>query len=201
MASPRNRRGTCREHRRSCYRASYPASLSRLCGIGILDRPRAHRQLQSRSRRLVCPGNAAICQDDSRLTTLNPNTPVNMICWIDARIPSGASTPRWFDITTGGVQGFVKAELVTNQQPGRPWCDDHRTQAVRAVAASLQLTGTAELYQIHPTATDKANAATYYSHTDADWGANDWSGDCVMWVALGPGFRRCESGMVSGFGA
>jgi hypothetical protein len=130
-----------------------------------------------------CPGNAAICQDNRRLTTLAPNTAVTMVCWIDARIPSGYTYPRWFYVTSGSYQGFVKAELVTNQNPSSPWCLDNASEQRRAVAASLQATGTSEIYQKYPTATDKTNALNVYGFND--WGPDgDWSGDCVMFVGL-----------------
>jgi len=130
-----------------------------------------------------CPGNASICQDNLRVTVLPPNTAVTMVCWLDARTPSGFSTPRWFYVKSGSAQGFVKAELVTNQQPLRPWCWDNASQPDRAVAASLEATGTSEIYQTQPTAADQYNAAKQYGFHD--WGTPpDWSGDCVMFVAL-----------------
>jgi hypothetical protein len=130
-----------------------------------------------------CPGNSAICQDNRRLTTLGPNTAVTMVCWIDARVPSGFQYGRWFYVTSGSYQGFVKAERVTNQNPSSPSCLNNGSEQLRAVAASLQATGLSEIYQVYPTATDKTNALSAYGFND--WGAQgDWSGDCVMFVGL-----------------
>jgi hypothetical protein len=129
-----------------------------------------------------CPGNASLCSDSLRVYPLAPGAAVTMVCWIDARY-NGFGTPRWFYVTAGGYQGFVKAELVTNQNPHSPWCLDNGSEQRRAVAASLQATGTSEIYQVYPTATDKANAANVYHFNN--WGTyQDWSGDCVMFTAL-----------------
>lgn len=130
-----------------------------------------------------CPGGAAICQDSAKLATLAANTSVTMACWVDSRTPAGYSTPRWFYVTAGGNQGFVKAELVANQNPSSPSCLDNGSQTRRAVAASLQATAATEIYQTYPTATDKSNAKSAYGFSD--WGSKvDWSGDCVMFTGL-----------------
>ena len=51
------------------------------------------------------------------------------------------------------------------------------------MAASLQATGLSEIYQVHPTATDRSNAKSVYGFTA--WGPQvDWSGDCVMFTGL-----------------
>jgi hypothetical protein len=108
-----------------------------------------------------------------------------MVCWIDTNRYEGYKYPRWFYVTSGSLQGFIKAELVTNQQPYRPNCLDNTSEALRAVAASLQATGGSEMYQTQPTTTDQYNALKYYHHQTTDWGPHlDWSGDCVMWTAL-----------------
>jgi hypothetical protein len=57
-----------------------------------------------------CPGNASICTVRLRLATLSANTTVMMNCWVDSRA-NGFDTPRWFYVTTGGFQGFVKAGI------------------------------------------------------------------------------------------
>lgn len=130
-----------------------------------------------------CPGNASICQDSSRMTTLAGGTAVTMVCWIDARIPTGYKYGRWFYVTSGSNQGFVKAELVTNQNPSSPWCLDKGNAQRRGVAASLWATGLSEFHQVYPTTTDKANALSVYHFNS--WGKyGDWSGDCVMFTGL-----------------
>ncbi len=141
------------------------------------------RVISSRSAPLDwCPGNAAICADGARLTTLGPNTAINMVCWIDART-DGFTYPRWFYVTSVGYQGFIKAELVANQNPSTPSCLSNATGQLRAIAASLQATGLSEIYQRYPTATDKTNAWNVYRFNH--WGTyGDWSGDCVMFTAL-----------------
>ena len=143
------------------------------------------RIVSSRSAPLDwCPGNADICQDQYGLATLAANTPVTMVCWIDARHMSGFTYNRWFYVTSGSLQGFVKDELVTNQNPSSPWCYNRSYQPLRAVMAALFNTGLSEIHQVYPTAQDKTNALNVYGFNS--WGYyGDWSGDCVMFTALG----------------
>jgi hypothetical protein len=106
-----------------------------------------------------------------------------MVCWVDTNRTEGYAYGRWFYVQSGSNQGFVKAELVTNQYPYSPSCDSGGTEQLHAVMASLEVTGGAEMYQTYPTAADKANALNRYGFND--WGKyGDWSGDCVMWTAL-----------------
>jgi cell wall-associated NlpC family hydrolase len=130
-----------------------------------------------------CPGNAAICQDNVRATVLPAGTAVNMVCWVDSTRYEGQAYPRWFYVTSGSWQGWLKAEWVTNQNPSSPYCWDRTTEQLRAVGASLEATGTSEINQVYPTSTDKSVALSAYGFND--WGPyGDWSGDCVMYVGL-----------------
>lgn len=125
-----------------------------------------------------CPGNASICSDARRITTLAAGTAVRMICWLDVPSRSGSALPRWFYIeVSNGTTGWVKAERV-DLQSTVGWCRDNR-----AVAASLWTTGLDEYNQAYPTPTDKSNMSKTFGFTQ--WGTyGDWSGDCASFAAL-----------------
>ena len=125
-----------------------------------------------------CPGNAAVCQDNRRLAVLGPNMAVHMGCWLDARHVNGYTYNRWFYVSGGGHQGFVKAELVTAQAKV-PNCSTNLR-----VSVSLWATWTSSYGQTKPTAEDVSLWAGF-GNPKSTWGAKlDWSGDCVAFVYL-----------------
>jgi cell wall-associated NlpC family hydrolase len=128
-----------------------------------------------------CPGTAQVCQDNERVTTLGAGTLVTMQCWIDDRYEPGFAYPRWFYVHAGSAYGFVKAELVSNQNPNTPNCAN-----VPAVAAILWGTSTDQFHQLKPTAQDRALAAQLWGITNWTLGGttNGWSGNCVIFAGL-----------------
>jgi hypothetical protein len=128
-----------------------------------------------------CPGNASVCQDSQRVTTLKANTTVTMVCWIDARHEPGFQYPRWFYVQAGSVTGFVKAELVANQNPHSPACTGNS-----AVEASLWTTGPDQFGQEEPTQADRNLAKELWGITNWTLGgtSNGWAGNCVIFAGL-----------------
>lgn len=128
-----------------------------------------------------CPGSASVCQDSQRITTLAANTAVTMVCWIDARYESGFQYPRWFYVQAGSATGFVKAELVTNQDPNSPACSQNP-----AVEASLWTTGVDQYGQTEPTQADRNLVDQLWGITNWTLGGttNGWSGNCVLFAGL-----------------
>lgn len=128
-----------------------------------------------------CPGSASVCQDSQRITTLGPNTAVTMACWIDARYEPGFQYPRWFYVQAGSATGFVKAELVKNQNPNSPACTSNP-----AVEASLWTTGVDQFGQTEPTSADRNLAKQLCGITNWTLGGttNGWSGNCVIFAGL-----------------
>ena len=104
-----------------------------------------------------------------------------MVCWIDARYEPGFQYPRWFYVQAGSDTGFVKAELVTNQNPNSPACAKNPT-----VEASLWTTGSDQYGQKEPTQTDRNLAKELWGITNWTLGGttNGWSGNCVIFAGL-----------------
>jgi hypothetical protein len=126
-----------------------------------------------------CPGNASICQDSSRLAQLSTGTNVTMQCWIDARSVPGIQYPRWFYVTAGSLQGFVKAEYVW-PQTSTPNCSTNQR-----VTASLWTTGLGNYHAVYPSQTQMDTTLHLYKVSYATWGPyRDWSGDCIAFAAL-----------------
>jgi hypothetical protein len=130
-----------------------------------------------------CPGNASICQDSRRVSTLATGTRVHMNCWIDAR-KNGFTYPRWFYVTvSNGKTGFVKAERV-GRQTSVANCSTNL-----AVMASLWTTGLDHYNKKTPTAADLANMKKYFGKpadkSSNGWGPMlDWNGECISFAAL-----------------
>lgn len=130
-----------------------------------------------------CPSASSICQDSHRYETLKGSTAVTMMCWIDSRTEPGFQYPRWFYVKAGSATGFVKAELVTNQNPSTPECTN--TAKEPGVAASLWTTAPAQYAKTEPSAAIRGLADKLWN---VDWTgggtSNGWSGNCVIFADL-----------------
>ena len=130
-----------------------------------------------------CPSASSICQDSHRYETLKGSTAVTMMCWIHSRTEPGFQYPRWFYVKAGSATGFVKAELVTNQNPSTPECTN--TAKEPGVAASLWTTAPGQYAKTEPSAAIRGLADKLWN---VDWTgggtSNGWSGNCVIFADL-----------------
>jgi hypothetical protein len=104
---------------------------------------------------------------------------------------ANSTSNKWFYVTLSGHQGFVKAEQVSNQWTGSPYCGNDTTGLEREVIASLAATGIVRFGVAYPAApSDRQTMAAAPFHKPDDtssngWGPHyGWAGDCISYAAV-----------------